>query len=161
MRNSLSHDRAAAQGKLKTSSLPSRRWRALPAEALPMLQAGGQQCPLHTIELLGTPWPHGRRGGIAPFSGRSFSILSERACRGLSPADESTAPVAGTVNPAAVYIASLKVVPDLTPGDGEHPVRHAIRESSGDVVPYHEAVLRIWQRTQTHRSGKFHRRVPG
>ena len=48
-----------------------------------------------------------REGGVTPFSGSSFSILSESLWRGLSPAEVSTAPCADTVNPCAVNIASL------------------------------------------------------
>ena len=48
-----------------------------------------------------------REGGITPFSGLSFSILSESLCSGLSPAEDRIAPSVGTVNPCAVYIASL------------------------------------------------------
>src|SRR5579863_5626459 len=52
-------------------------------------------------------------GGITPFSGRSFSIASERLCSGRSCAEESCGPAVATVRFVAVYIASLKAAPSL------------------------------------------------
>src|SRR5271154_2188198 len=50
-------------------------------------------------------------GGTTPFSGRSFSIGSERLCSGLSPAEENCGPASATVKPCAVYMASSNVEP--------------------------------------------------
>src|ERR1700683_2135257 len=60
-------------------------------------------------------------GGTMPFSGRSFSIGSERLCNGLSFAEENCGPVSGTVSPCAVYIASLNFVPDFVPATANTP----------------------------------------
>jgi hypothetical protein len=61
-------------------------------------------------------------GGTMPLSGISFSILSERWCNGLSAAEENCGPaLVGAVNPSAVYVASLKVVPDLAAATANTP----------------------------------------
>jgi len=63
-----------------------------------------------------------REGGTMPRSGISLSILSERWCSGLSPAEDSCGPaLTGAVRPCAVYVASLKVVPDLAAATANTP----------------------------------------
>lgn len=56
-----------------------------------------------------------------PFSGRSFSIGSESLCSGLSPAEDNCGPVSGTVNPCAVFVASLKVDPTFAAATANTP----------------------------------------
>lgn len=60
-------------------------------------------------------------GGTIPFSGRSCSIGSERWCSGLSSADDSCGPASGTVNPCAVFMASLYVEPDFAAATAKMP----------------------------------------
>src|ERR1700722_20897375 len=60
-------------------------------------------------------------GGFPPFSGTSCSILSDNLCNALSPFEESPAPSVGTLNPCAVYVASLNVDPDFAAATSNTP----------------------------------------